>query len=434
MKKYLKPALWGFLILLHLVLALAAMQNIENFMTVDSTGYINLAKALYKTGSYTVPGDPYIDLFRPPGYPAFLAMNLVLTGGNPALIPLTQTCVLFLTAFMLYRIGKESGHSKAGKAAAFLYLINPNADFWSLMVLSETFFALFMVLTIWQLNRYWQSKQLRWMLTAGLTLGWSSLIRPIAYPLWIVWGALMLLSILRTSPQQRLMTIKAVLSFSFGVLLVITPWQLRNYAVKGQYTLSISTGYTLEYWNAARVLARAEGTSIKEAQIQIMNETDPVKTSWEIFRKYPRIAIVEQIRGILRTGLGAEYGSWANAFTGKPVTTSGIVSIIFDKKGLAALGQAFKNVVKTPWLLAGLYALVFDAALLVLNIMGCIKIWQMRKTSVLFGLGLVLLTGLGYLILAPLANGDSRFRAPADPLLALLGGFSQLTLSSKPVS
>lgn len=434
MKKYLKLALWGFIIVFHLVLAFNAAGRVANFMTVDSTGYISLAKSLYTKGTFNIPGDYYIELFRPPGYPTFLAINLLLNGENPSLVPLTQTLVLFLTAFMLYRVGKESGSSKAGELAAFLYLINPNAAFWSWMVLSETLSALFLVLTIWQLNRYWRTKRLRWMLIAGLTLGVGSLVRPIVYPLWIVWGALLFLSFLRASLQQRLMVIKAILLFAVGVFIVVTPWQLRNYLVKGKFTLSITTDYTLEYWNAARVLARAEGTSIDEAQLKITMAANPAKMSWEIFRKYPRLAIAEQFRGLLRTGLGAEYGSWASAFTGQPVTTTGIVSIIFDNRGAAALVRALKNVAGNPWFWAGLYALVFDAALLVLNIMGLIKLWQMRKTSMSLSLGLVLLTGIGYLIMAPLANGDSRFRAPADPLLGLLGGFSQLTPQSKSVS
>jgi 4-amino-4-deoxy-L-arabinose transferase-like glycosyltransferase len=431
MKRYLKLALWGFVIGFHLVMAFIAAGRVENFITVDSTGYISLAKSLYTKGTFNIPGDYYIELFRPPGYPVFMAVNLILNGGNPSLIPVTQTLILFLTTFMLYRVGKESGSPKAGELAAFLYLINPNAAFWSWMVLSETLSALFLVLTIWQLNRYWQTKRLRWMLIAGLTLGVGSLVRPIAYPLWIVWGVLMFLSFLHASRQQRLMVIKAVLLLALGVFIVVTPWQLRNYLVKDRFTLSITTDYTLEFWNAARVLARAEGMSIDEAQLKITYAANPAKMSWDIFRKYPRLAIIEQFRGILRTGLGAEYGSWASTFTGQPVTTTGIVSIIFDNRGAAALVRAFKSVARNPWFWAGLYALVFDAALLVLNILGLIKLWRNRKTSMSLSMGLVLLTGIGYLILAPLANGDSRFRAPADPLLALLGGFSQLTPSSK---
>ena len=239
MRKYLKPMLWGFLVTVHLALVLFAMRKFENFKTVDSKGYINLAKTLYATGSYTVPNDPYIDLFRPPGYPIFLVVNFILDGDNLELVPMTQTCALFLTAFLLYRIGKESRNSKAGKVAALLYLINPNAAFWSMMVLSETLAALFLVLTIWLLNRYWQSKQLRWMLAAGFALGVCSLIRPITYPLWFVWGGIMLLSLLHASRQQRFMTIKAVLIFVFGVLFVVTPWQLRNYVVKDKFTIDL---------------------------------------------------------------------------------------------------------------------------------------------------------------------------------------------------
>lgn len=67
MKKYLKLALWGFIIVFHLVLAFNAVGRVENFMTVDSTGYISLAKSLYTKGTFNIPGDYYIELFSSAG-------------------------------------------------------------------------------------------------------------------------------------------------------------------------------------------------------------------------------------------------------------------------------------------------------------------------------------------------------------------------------
>jgi hypothetical protein len=205
----------------------------------------------------------------------------------------------------------------------------------------------------------------------------------------------------------------------------VTPWQVRNYVVNGHFTISMTASYTLEYWNASRVLARAERLTIPEAQNQVAASADPQKTAWEIFRKYPRLALLEQVRGTMRTLLGAEYASWALAVAGTEIETTGIISRIFDRANPASPSTGFGSLLRNGWFWVGLYALAFDGLLYASILAGFIKTIRkaLRKQSRgWLDLWMIAAAGAAYLTLIPLANGDSRFRAPADPLLGLLAG------------
>lgn len=426
MKRILFLSLVVLAVVLRLGLGIFATLNVSRFTAIDTPGYSVLTRHLIQEGRYTNPDDPYTELFRPPVYPLFLLPSMLINGESLDLVPLMQTLLALLAAWLIYRSGKDIGQTRAGEAGALLYLVNPNAIYWSLVLLSESLAGFFVILVVWLLVQLWRSGRLRWAFLAGAALGLGALTRPILNPMWIGWGGLMLLLVwYRAAPLARRVYLSAIIAFAGGCLLVVTPWQLRNYVVNGHFTISMTASYTLEYWNASRVLARAEGMTIPEAQVWVASTDDPNKTAWEIFRKYPRLAVLEQVRGTLRTLLGAEYASWARAISGTQIETSGILSRIFDRSNPPASASDFGSLLGSAWFWVGVYALAFDIFLFASILVGFIKTMRqaLRKQSRgLLDLWVIAASGAAYLTLIPLANGDSRFRAPADPLLGLLGG------------
>ena len=428
MKRILFLSLVVLAVGLRLVLGIYATRNVSRFTAIDTIGYSVLTRHLVQEGRYTNPDDPYTELFRPPGYPLFLLPSYLINGESLDLVPLMQTLLALLAAWLIYRSGKDIGQVRAGEVGALLYLINPNAIYWSLVLLSESLAGFFTILVVWLLVQFWRTGQLKWGFLAGLALGLGALTRPILNPLWIGWGGLMVLLIwYRAAPLSRRIYLSGILAFVLGSLVVVTPWQLRNYVLNGHFTISMTASYTLEYWNASRVLARAEGMTIPEAQKWVAATPDPNKTAWEIFRQYPRLAVLEQVRGTLRTLLGAEYASWARAISGTEIETSGILSKIFDRTNQSSPFTGLSSLFGNGWFWVGMYALTFDVLLFASILIGFIKTIRQsfqKQNRGLLDLWVVAAAGAAYLTLIPLANGDSRFRAPADPLLCLVGGFA----------
>jgi 4-amino-4-deoxy-L-arabinose transferase-like glycosyltransferase len=413
------------LVVAHLVMLIPAIRAPERFQRLDSEQYIALARALLQNGRYGIPGERDHELFRPPLYPMMVAFSILVGNGNLAWVSILQTLIFFGSAYLTYSAGGDLGGRKAGSLALILYLLNPNAAFWKLMVLSETFAAFLLAFSFWWLVRFWRHPWRRgkyWQVfLSGIFLGLSALARPIALPLLALWIVVILIeSGVYASRRQMILALQVGLVCALGFFILVLPWQLRNYRLHGMFTLSISGDFTIYRWNIARVLARAENMPLEEAQVYMGEVVDPLQTSVQIIQRYPVVFAKEQVRGILRTCFGAEFGSWAYSLSSHQVPTTNIVSTLIEPAGERL---NIENLLREPWFWAGIYALVYD--LVIFGLICRSVLWAVKLKERTFASAILLLAlSMGYLILFPAANGDSRFRVPADPFLGVMAGLA----------
>jgi 4-amino-4-deoxy-L-arabinose transferase-like glycosyltransferase len=425
MKTKLLYALIGILILVHLVMVLPAMQYPSRYQLRDSYDYLDLARTLLSTGRFTSTVYPGVDLLRPPGYPVFLMIGLWLGHGETGLISLIQVLLLFVTAWLLYRISVELGHRQIGLIAVIIYLLNPNAAFWSMVLLTETLTGFWLTLGLWCFVHFWTTKRRRWLLGAGLTLAIGALTRPIILPMAIGLGLLFFLLEWRRS-NLPIQSLKASLVFFVGFLVLVIPWQLRNLEVHKQFTISEVGGSTFQNWYVAQTLAQAEGISRDEAAAIIDSAPNPLQYSLGVIRTYPLVFIKEQARGILRTLLGAEYGTWAKVWTGEDIATTGVLSAFIDLGSPSEIVRSLASQGKNPWFWAGIYALLYDILLYAVILLAIWHLLHSYRQGLVFNLASLLIFSLIYLLIIPGVAGESRFRAPADPLLALTAALAFL--------
>jgi len=230
MKDKLILAFIVVLVLLHLVLVVPALQFPDRFQIRDSYDYLDLARTLMHTGRYQGTLYPGVDLVRPPGYPLFVVAGLWLGQGQTGFISILQLLLLFATAGLLYSIGFQLGYRKAGLAAVIFYLLNPNAAFWSTVLMTETLAGFTLVLGLWCLLRYWKTARPGWMLAAGLAFSVGALTRPIILPLAVILSVLFTLLDWRHT-RKPIPALKALAVLIIGVLGLVLPWQLRNLQV-----------------------------------------------------------------------------------------------------------------------------------------------------------------------------------------------------------
>ena len=425
MKTKLLYILIGILIVVHLVMVLPTMQNPSRFQLRDSYDYLDLARTLLSTGRYSGTVYPGVDLLRPPGYPLFLLIGLWLEQGETGLISLMQVLLMFVTTWILYRICVELGHRHVGLIVVIFYLMNPNAAFWSMVLLTETLAGFWLTLGLWCFVHFWTTNRRRWLLLAGIALAAGALTRPIFLPLAV--GLIVIFFLLEWRRTHIPMhSLKVSLVFIVGLLVLVIPWQLRNQQVHGWFTLSEVGGSTFQNWYVAQTLAQAEGFSRDEAAAIIANSPNPLQYSLGVIRNYPAIFIKEQARGILRTLLGAEYGTWAKVWTGEDTATTGVLSAFIDLGSPSEIIGALATQVRNPWFWAGIYALVYDIILYAAILIGIWRVLRNYRHELVFNLAALLILSLIYLLIIPGVAGESRFRAPADPLLALAAGLAFL--------
>jgi len=142
-----------------------------------------------------------------------------------------------------------------------------------------------------------------------------------------------------------------------------------------------------------------------------------------VLKNYPRALIKVELLGVARTALGVEVGSWAWLIEGPEGAAPGIFTAIasgtWDKLTSEVLGL-LRN--PNEGYLFALLALnlIHSGLLLGLAAWGCRRmLWPEGSGGI--WLALALMTA-AYLMLVPAAAGQSRFRVPAKPFLAILAG------------
>ncbi len=231
-----RPPWWSdrkFLLVLGMSLVLKVVLTfvLPRQPYLDEWAYHNIAIRWLEGGKYPTT-------FRPPLYPALLALSLA-SGLRTMGLRLAQTVMSTLTLIPVYRIAQRTYGPRVARVAAALVAFDPVLVMFSNRLWSETVFILLLMLIL-DLLTLGRATPRRWAL-AGVLFGLAALTRPViftALPLLALW------TLLQARRDGRAWGPWAI---SYAVLavvctLVILPWTVRNARATGAFILIDSNG------------------------------------------------------------------------------------------------------------------------------------------------------------------------------------------------
>ena len=235
-------ALIIFLVALALRLGYALPQP-ETHWDGDETVYLTIARNLVEGDGLIL--TEYRQATFPPLYPLFLAG--LLRVGFP-IFPAARVVQSVLGAFsclllmgitrMAFPTENKSGTIDAGIIAAGLMAIYPVLICYCARLMTENLFIFLLLSAVYALLKSGESShRLRWLGFGGAIVGLGILCRPTLYPfiaLAIIWLAIGI------SENNRFF--KSILFFLIPIILVILPWEIRNYRVFGKIIPITSAG------------------------------------------------------------------------------------------------------------------------------------------------------------------------------------------------
>ena len=417
---------WALLLLLfggRLAPVQIIRQAPDKALWPDSATYLEVAHEWVEGKG--IAGDPNSssDLYRSPGYPAFLAAVFRIAGENYTPVVVVQLLMGVAVSLMLFALGRMFWSPRVGYAAALLYALTPNAVLWALSILSDTLFVFLVAAALLCLGLLMKTERTRWAVVSGVCLGLGALTRPIGQllvPLWIL--GMVVWAIWRRTNLRR--TFVAIAALALATLAVILPWAYRNQVVHGLFTLSPIETWNLGYYAAPYTLARAEGISVEAAREQIPTSVIPQPGDraryLRILLDHPLDYLYVHWRGTWY--LLSEVGQPNQAqLVGERFQTPGVLVAL--RQG--DLGTAFSNLLaalrdpRLRWFVLITWpALAFQALVYVLSLKGLIALF--RQGGAARWVGLLLLATIAVFVLVPGPVGNGRFRLPAEPLLCLL--------------
>jgi hypothetical protein len=205
----------------------------------DFYSYLERASNLTDYGKYQVI-EGFEDASFPPGYSLMLSIVFHLPFDRVLLAKIANLLLAGFSVGLIGLLGRKLGGESVGILSAVLLAVYPRSAMMPLVIASENLFIpllfLFILLLLWEKDHQF----FFFSVLAGLAAGALTLIRSVAYLLWIFW-------------LHKVFTIKPVSKFISGTLLVvisahlvILPWALYNHNTLGVFTpFTSSSGFNL---------------------------------------------------------------------------------------------------------------------------------------------------------------------------------------------
>ncbi len=438
---WLSPFLLVLLIALsvRLVDFFSMLGQKPNIFTVrDADGYVNIARNLIETGSYSreLTFDSAPDMTRPPLYPLLLAALMRLFGENGNLIVLVQILLGIILVGLTYAITRELKISPwFSFLGSVLIALDPLLILTGHYYLSENLFMPFWIIGLWLFIKYWNCRRLKHLLLSALFLALAALTRPILqyFPILIF-----ILLLICSRLQSKVVVWRNVIPFAILFVMLLLPWCLRNQKVGGVFTLSTISDLNLYYYRAKTVLADAEQISQAEAtqrlegeiaRLTASNSATPGRVyafmrsrSVEILASHPLQTLKMTAIGAARlmldpgfslvcTGLDP-YNPTMECFSGEGTMLSGnIFQLMATRFQTMTLIQKSMLIWSTI-LMIGLYAGYLA---------GLLAAWRSKQW---FILALALASVLYFVILSSGAESLYRLRMPIIPILAVMSAYA----------
>ncbi len=414
------------------------------------TGYFSSNDAVdesYSGKQNLKPNAP--EIFRTPGYPAFLcALDKVGLDTGYEIVT-AQLCLLYLCIFCFYFMAKRLYGAQIANPASMALLVSPGGLVYSITLYSEVLFLFFLLVAVLAFLIYLKESPKRFLILSGLFFAAAFYVR--AGVVYIPF----LLSILTLVFLRQRFRVKAAHMLLFIALFVvsISPWIIRNYSHYGKFYISAQLSNTLAIWHLPDVWRGTRGESPRASRVIVRAEIDKIieqheRTNQayvdnvEFFNIQQQYALDNLLKdfpayvkewgvGMWRTVRGGYLPRLYYLFSGSPLFPSSQTATSDDHESFVSrlfttiAQQPSETLMKVFILIEKIIWIGAIALALVPVIMGVIRFdvsaW-------------VILAVVSYFIFIPGTMGYSRFRFAVDWLIILQAIIGANLLYSRYVS
>ena len=189
----------------------------------DALTYDNLAYNLASEKEFSeIKGEPSCEVG--PLYPFFLSLIYKVLGRSHPVVRIVQSFLGAITCLLIYFIAKRAYNPAVGLIAMGLTSAYPAFIAYSGLLLTETLFTALLSLTALFLLLGEETRQIKYWILSGLSIGMASLCRSPALLLPIaIFGCWL---IFRIPKREFLPRCTAVI---LAMLFLVLPWTYRNY-------------------------------------------------------------------------------------------------------------------------------------------------------------------------------------------------------------
>lgn len=403
---------WAYTVHLAQIQRAAGEQYVMPLAEHDPTSYGQLAQSILQ-GRFAEPDEQY-EYFHTPGYPAFAAVLLFVSGGSFFAVTFVQVLLVFAVALMTAVLGVRLASPRIGYWASILFLANPIVPYNTFYVLTDILFTFLLTFGFLLVILFFRRYPWRIAFGVGIIFAAAVYVRPVGFlALPIFLAPLAALEV----PWKKKILCGALIVAVIGVL--VLPWMLRNKTTSGVFAFSSLVPFNMSYYSIPHFWLDTQNLSLEKGIARVEQESGApagfdargYPANWYNLSSSPKLSAFYQ-SVVFASPL--KYAAWhlyySTAFFISPAISPPDLSQ--NIKGLLLKRQisaAFQAITAPWWFFAERMLLLGGLVLL------CIGVLHLRRNwlALVFFLVILYFAALG----GP--STAARYRLPLEPLLSI---------------
>jgi 4-amino-4-deoxy-L-arabinose transferase-like glycosyltransferase len=408
------------------------------------------ARALLEGAGFVHPdGRPYV--WGTPLYPVFLAIFLGIFPWQLALYAIVVVqCLLLYSIGLMTRSIAAVFAPKAATLAQLLLIFNPNVLVTAHLLQTEILFTFFLSAGVVMMIRYRDTPSWRTAATVGVLVGLATLVRPVGQFVLLLLPVFFLMFVSKVSRHALIRSAAAGVLAAMVATLVLFPWIARNQQLFGTPFLTANAGMYLEA-QYRQLLHNGNGLADADtavtAEESLARHLAGIGVGKEEMERLPRIeqsrilsacylnAILDvpvsaHARAMV-LGLGELYLAGGVSNLRNYLGIQGRASIVqFQSAAVPSLMDAvsgFLSRINFGYAILLFVGFGYTVAMRIAGIAGLVK--MLGSGSLRPTLAILLL--IATLTMSYLYLGQSRFRVPMEPYLAVMAAIGISTLRNR---
>jgi len=215
-----------------IILKLILLATIGYQVFLDGKAYMGIAELIY-SNNFTYPNSEIRDA---PGTPYFYSLFYPLSkiiGLNAFAIG--NIIISTLSIYIFYQISLLIFQDlKIANISAFITLIYPFFNFYSISILTETLYIFLLYISFYYIIKFYKSMNIKYMILFSVFFALDTLVRFVNLSMFIFFIALTIIWMIQRK-KNLLYIIKVILVSSFFFILTLSPWWIRNYHVFDEF-------------------------------------------------------------------------------------------------------------------------------------------------------------------------------------------------------
>ena len=348
---------------LLLLSALLTSGGEAQLVWADTTRYLALAQNMFDGVGFVHKGVP--DAYRAPGYPMYL-MPFLAFGLPLWFASIVQIALSSLIPVGVYYLARRhlNLNNRWAFLAGILAAIEPVQVYFGTVLLPDTLFALFFLLSLFFVLRWLSLFDFRSAIWAAVSLGLANYVRPAG-----LYFTFVIVAVCATYAWRKIdMRMKFAHFGAFiGMLaLILAPWYVRNYVQFGVPDFVSASTYNLYVYGAASTLALAEEKTYEETNKMLLEklrtEAPDRENRWslrnleylserskEVILQYPSFFVRNYLAGLNNFLFSGMYHSLLARHQIISVPEKISFSFFLNDKGLVATVEKFTPLIFTPF-------------------------------------------------------------------------------------